>query len=78
MKTLDDFMKNDVEIKWMPEYLREIHCARRVIMEETADMNEEETTRFHNEAAADLFDELGIPLPKIVSFAHNQETVLNK
>jgi hypothetical protein len=71
-------MKNDFEIKWMPEYLREIHCVRRIITEETTGMDEDEIIQRRHKAAENLFDELGFPPPKIVSFAHEEDAVLNK
>jgi hypothetical protein len=54
MKTIDDYM-NDPEIMKMPEYLREIHAARRMIQDETKDMTPEERGAYiHNEAVSAL------------------------
>jgi hypothetical protein len=54
MKTIDDYM-NDPEIVKMPEYLREIHAARRMIQDETRDMSpEKQGVYIHNEAISAL------------------------
>jgi hypothetical protein len=54
MKTIDDYM-NDQEIIKMPEYLREIHAARRMIQDETRDMPPEKQGAYiHNEAISAL------------------------
>jgi hypothetical protein len=54
MKTIDDYM-NAPEIVKMPEYLREIHAARRMIQDETKDMlPEEKGVYIHNEAISAL------------------------
>jgi hypothetical protein len=54
MKTIDDYM-NGPEIIKMPEYLREIHAARRMIQDETRDMPPEKKGAYiHNEAISAL------------------------
>jgi len=54
MKTIDDYMDDPIIVK-MPEYLREIHAARRMLQDETRDMTPEEQSAYlHNEAIAAL------------------------
>jgi hypothetical protein len=54
MKTIDDYM-NDPDVLKMPEYLREIHAARRMLWDETRGMTlDEQAAYLHNEAIAAL------------------------
>jgi hypothetical protein len=54
MKSIDDYL-NDPDILNMPEYLREIHAARRMLQDETRGMTlEEQAAYLHNEAIAAL------------------------
>jgi hypothetical protein len=53
MKTIDDYMSSP-EIVKMPEYLREIHAARRMIQDETRDMTPEERAAYFNQQSAEL------------------------
>jgi hypothetical protein len=54
MKTIDDYM-NDPDVLKMPEYLREIHAARRMLQDETRGMTQEEHAAYlHNEAIVAL------------------------
>ncbi|MDR1174058.1 MAG: hypothetical protein LBK83_01135 [Treponema sp.] len=69
MKTIDDYM-NAPEIVKMPEYLREIHAARRMIQDETKDMLPEEKGAYiHNEAISALAA-VGI-IPRYADFTNH-------
>ncbi|MDR0656065.1 MAG: hypothetical protein LBG22_07095 [Treponema sp.] len=68
MKTISDYM-NDPDILKMPEYLREIHAARRLIHDETAGMTTGEEAEYLKKKAEDLFAGLGLPPPRYVDFS---------
>jgi hypothetical protein len=63
MKTIEDYL-HDPEIEKMPEYLREIHAARRLIQDETAGMTVAEETEYHRKQAEKLFAGFGLPPPQ--------------
>jgi hypothetical protein len=76
MKNINDFMQ-DKDILAMPEYLREIHCARRLLIDEIDGMGEDEDAECLKVKTLNLFDELGLPHPKIVNMAGKGELVQN-
>jgi len=59
MKTLDDYM-NDSDILAMPEYLREIHAARKMIMDETQGMAPQQKRDYLRQGTDAMFASLGI------------------
>jgi hypothetical protein len=68
MKTIEDYL-HDPEIEKMPEYLREIHAARRLIQDETAGMTVEEEAAYHRKKTEKLFADFGLPPPQYVDLS---------
>jgi hypothetical protein len=56
----------DEDIKAISEKLREIHCIRRIMVEELGEMDEATRVKYFNERATKYFTDRGLPLPKIV------------
>jgi hypothetical protein len=65
MKTIEDYL-HDPAIEKMPEYLREIHAARRLIQDETTGMTVEEEAAYHRKNTEKLFADFGLPPPQFV------------
>jgi hypothetical protein len=66
MKTIEDYM-NDPEIVKMPEYLREIHAARRMIQDETRNMTPGQRREYLHTETVDMFSAAGIT-PRYADF----------
>jgi hypothetical protein len=59
MKTVDNYM-DDPDILKMPEYLREIHAVRRMILEETKDMTSVEQSTYIHQGALKALAAVGV------------------
>jgi hypothetical protein len=77
MKTIEEYMQDD-DIQNMSEYLREIHAARRVIMDETVGMTIEEIKDYHRKKAEKVFSELGLPPPQYSDLSEQGRVVLGE
>jgi hypothetical protein len=68
MKTINDYM-NDPDVLEMPEYLREIHAARRLLQDEIAGMTIAEESAYFKKKTEDFFSGMELPSPRYVDFS---------
>ena len=73
MKTIADYLNdsrllNDPQMSGALEPVREIHAARLMLQDETAEMTMAERTAYHKQSVAALFADIGLPPPQYVDF----------